>query len=292
MILAFKALGATCLAGALTASGVVTSDHFTGERSKAAGASATVTADPHAILESLAVGEETQVSAADAGTVSVKRTASGLEVVAVTPADGWTAETRTLAADWIVVQFETPGRKVDVSLDIVGEHLRIRRAAFEVDIPTTTTTEPTTTTTTEPPTTTTTTAPPPPVTLPPPVQPTVIPVAGAGSVVIVLQGPVIVVQQVKVVPGWVASVGRRSGDIDVVFRKGDHSFRFFAGFKDRRLWGDIRELRADGEHRLGFDGRDGREGDGRGDRDGDRRGDGDDDRRDGDRDGDGRRGRH
>src|SRR2546423_8349733 len=73
-----------------------------------------------------------------------------------------------------------------------------------VSDPTTTTTEPptTTTTTTEAPTTTTTppsTAPPPPVvTLAPPVQPTVIPVAGAGTVVLVLQGPVVVVPEVRV----------------------------------------------------------------------------------------------
>ena len=39
-----------------------------------------------------------------------------------------------------------------------------------------------------------------------------VPVAGAGSVVIVLQGPVIVVQKVKVVPGWIADVERSSGD--------------------------------------------------------------------------------
>src|SRR5256714_2929178 len=85
-----------------------------------------------------------------------------------------------------------------------------------VSDPTTTTTEPptTTTTTTEAPTITTTTppstAPPPPVvTLAPPVEPTVIPVAGAGTVVLVLQGPVVVVRGGRVVPGWAVSVERR-----------------------------------------------------------------------------------
>jgi hypothetical protein len=285
MLIAFKALGATFVAGALAASGVVTGDHFIGQEDKDAGSSATVTADPHAILEALAVGEETEVSAEDAGTVSVKRTASGLEVVAVTPADGWKAETRILAADWVLIQFETPGRKIDLSLDIAGENLRIRRASFEVGIPTTTTTEPPPTTTTEPPTTTTTEPPAAttPVTLPPPVQPTVVPVAGAGSVVIVLQGPVIVVEKVKVVPGWVASVERRSGDINVLFRNGDRSFRFLASFKDRRLQSDIREVRADGDRRVGFDdGRDTFDDHRDGDRNG-RRGDGDGRRGDDDR---------
>jgi hypothetical protein len=61
------------------------------------------------------------------------------------------------------------------------------------------------------------------------------------------------VREVKVVPGWVASVERRSGDINVLFGKGGRSFRFLAAFKDRRLTSDIREVRADGDHRIGFD---------------------------------------
>ena len=176
MFIAFKALGATCLAGALAASGVVT-DHLVGSGDKDGAARATV--------------------------------------------------------------------------------------PLEVAIPTTTTTEPptttTTTTTTEPPTTTTTEAAA--VAAPVTLQPTVVPVAGAGSVVIVLQGPVIVVQKVKVVPGWIADVERSSGDINVVFRNGGRSFRFLASFKDRRLLSDIREIRSDGDHRIGFDWD--RDGDGR-----------------------------
>lgn len=170
MLIAFKALGATCLAGALAASGALTTDHLTAGHDKGSAATATVLAPPSAV-------------------------------------------------------------------------------EAEAD---TTSTEPSTTTTTEAPTTTTT-APPPTITLPPPVQPTVIPVAGAGTVVIVVQGPVVVVREVKVVPGWVAFVERRSGDIDVVFRRGDRSFRFFASMADKRLTSAIREVRADGDHTIGFD---------------------------------------
>jgi hypothetical protein len=270
MLIAFKALGATCLAGALAASGVLTTDHSAGQGPREGSATSTLQTDPHATFEALAVGEEKEVPADEAGSVTVKRTAAGLDVAAVAPAAGWTALTKTLAPDWVLVTFESAGRKVDLSLDIAGDNLRIRTAAFDVDLPTTTTTEPPTTTTTEAPTTTTTpptTAPPPTVvTLPPPVQPTVIPVAGAGTVVIVLQGPIVVVREIKVVPGWVASVERRSGDIDVLFRRGDRSFRFFASMADRRLTSAIREVRADGDHRVGFDdhhdGGDDREGDG------------------------------
>jgi hypothetical protein len=164
MLIAFKFVGATVLAGALAASGVITTDQLTERSDKEDSVAATVVAQPPA--------------AADDGT-------------------------------------------------------------------TTTTTEPPTTTTTAPPT----------IALPPPVQPTAIPVAGAGTVVIVLQGPVIVVREVKAVPGWIASIEQRSGDIVVLFRKGDRSFRFFAGLKDRRLNSAIREVRFGDDHRDGFDGR-------------------------------------
>ncbi len=275
MLIAFKALGATCLAGALATSGVVTSGAFSGEKDPPA--SATLVSDPHATFEDLAVGGEKVVTADAAGSVTVRRTEVGLEVAAVTPATDWTSETKTLAPDWILVTFAAPGQRTDLALDMVGDRLRIRTASFDVDLPTTTTTEaPTTTTTTEPPTTTTTAPVSAPITSPPPVQPTVIPVAGAGSVVIVLQGPVVVIQKVKVVPGRLASVERDSGDIRVVFRKGDRSFRFSAFMADQRLRSDIRELR----HWDGDRDHDGDQ-DGDGDRDGDRRWD-----RDGDRDGD------
>jgi hypothetical protein len=253
MLIALKALGATCLAGALAASGVLTTDHFAGHAPTAGSAGATLVTDPHATFQALAVGQETQVSADEAGSVTVKRTLAGLEVAAVAPAADWTSATKTLAPDWLLITFGSQGRKIDLSLDITGDNLRVRKAAFAVDVPTTSTTEPTTTTT-EPPTTTTTAAPPPKiVTLPPPVQPTVIPVAGAGTIVIVLQGPLVVVQEVKVVPGWVASVERRSGDVDVLFRRGDRSFRFFASMADKRLTSAIREVRADGDHAVGTD---------------------------------------
>jgi len=203
------------------------------------------------------------VSADEAGSATVARTSAGLEVAAVAPAAGWTAATKTLAPDWLLITFAGPSRQIDLSLDIAGDNLRIRTAAFDIGVSTTTTTEaPTTTTTTEPTTTTTpppppppTTTPPPPptvVTLPPPVQPTVIPVAGAGTVVIVVQGPVVIVRQVNALPGWIASVERRSGDVDVLFRNGDRSFRFFASMADRRMTSAIREVRADGDHPIGF----------------------------------------
>src|SRR5207302_8748888 len=150
--------------------------------------------------------------AEDAGSATVKRTSTRLEVSAMSPAAGWTASTKTLAPDWVLISFESPGRKVDLSLDIVGGNLRIRTAAFDVEVSTTTTTEAPTTTSTSPPPPATTPTTPATITLPPPVQPTVIPVAGAGTVVIVLQGPIVVVRDVKVVPGWVATVERRSGD--------------------------------------------------------------------------------
>jgi hypothetical protein len=192
------------------------------------------------------------VSADEAGSATVRRTDSGLEVAAVSPAEGWSAETKTLAADWVLIKFAGEGRQVDLSLDLAGDNLRIRKASFALDVPTTTT---------EPPTTTTTEAPapaapppPPPAATPAPSQPTAIPVAGAGTVVLVVQGPVIVVREVMVVPGWDALVERRSGDINVVFRRGDRSFRFLAAFKDRRLTSDIREVRADGDRRISFDG--------------------------------------
>jgi hypothetical protein len=254
MLIAFKTLGATVLAGALAASGVITTDHLAAH-DKAPPTTAPVS-DPHATFQALAVGGEAQVSAGDAGSVTVKRTASGLEVAAVAPAVGWTSATRTIAPDWILVTFESPGQKVDLSLDLFNDSLRVRRAAFAVDRPTTTTTENPTTSTTEHPTTTTTGAPAP-ITLPPPVQPTVIPVAGAGTVVIVLQGPIVVVQNVKVLPGWVASVERRSGDVDVLFRRGDRSFRFFASMVNRSLTSAIREVRADGDHPVTADDNDG-----------------------------------
>jgi len=81
----------------------------------------------------------------------------------------------------------------------------------------------------------------------------VIPVAGAGTVVIVLQGPVVIVREVNALPGWIASVERRSGDVDVLFRNGDRSFRFFASMADKRLTSGIREVRADGDHAVGTD---------------------------------------
>jgi len=256
-MLIFKALGATCMAGALAASGVITSDHLATHRPNDDRAAATLAADPHASFEALAVGEEKQVPADDAGSATVKRTSTRLEVSAMSPAAGWTASTKTLAPDWVLISFESPGRKVDLSLDIVGGNLRIRTAAFDVEVSTTTTTEAPTTTSTSPPPPATTPTTPATITLPPPVQPTVIPVAGAGTVVIVLQGPIVVVRDVKVVPGWVATVERRSGDIDVLFRRGDRSFRFFASMADRSLTSGIREVRADGDHRVGFDARDG-----------------------------------
>ena len=172
MLIAFKFVGATVLAGALAASGVITTDQLTDRSDKEDSAAATVVAQPPATAD---------------------------------------------------------------------------------DATTTTTTEPPTTTTTEAPTTTTTA--PPIIALPPPVQPTAIPVAGAGTVVIVLQGPVIVVREVKAVPGWIASIEQRSGDIVVVFRKGDRSFRFCAGLKDRRMTSAIRDVRFGDDHRDGFDGR-------------------------------------
>jgi len=250
MLIAAKVLGATCLAGALATSGVLTTDHLTHHP---APATATLVSDPHASFEALAVGAEARIPAGDAGSLTVRRTASGLEVAAVAPAEGWTSLTKTIAPDWIIVTFANGDRKVDVSLDIVNDSLRVRRAAFTAGAPTTTTTEAPTTTTTAP-TTTTTDAPPPPapapepVTLPPPVQPTVIPVAGAGTVVIVVEGPVVVVRDVKALPGWIASVERRSGDVDVVFRQGDRSFRFFASLADHHLTSAVREVRADRDH--------------------------------------------
>jgi hypothetical protein len=265
MLIAFKALGATCLAGALAASGVLTTD-LTGQPDKDP-APAEIVSDPHATLEALAIGEQKEVAADEAGTVTVARTDSGLEVAAVAPAEGWTTSTKTLAGDWILISFASPGRKVDLSLDMLADNLRIRTAAFDVEVeePTTTTTEPpSTTTTTEPPTTTTTSPPPTTTTSPPPVQPTVVPVAGAGTVVIVLQGPIVIVKEVKVVPGWVASVERRSGDIDVLFRKGDRSFRFNAVMSGKRLNSAIRESRFDDRH----DDRDGHDDHDRGGRSG------------------------
>src|SRR2546423_1409293 len=119
--------------------------------------------------------------------------------------------------------------------------------------PATTTTEaPTTTTTTEAPVPTPPPAPTP-VTLPPPTEPTVVPVAGAGTVVIGVQGPQVVVRDVNALPGWAASVERRAGDVDVLFQRGDRSFRFFASMVDRRLTSAIREVRADGDHRVTTD---------------------------------------
>jgi hypothetical protein len=278
MFIAFKALGATCLAGALATSGALTTDHFGSQNDSPP---AVTISDPHATFEALAVGAEIEVPADDAGTATVRRTETGLEVVAVAPATEWTSTTKTLAADWLLVSFERPGQRVDLALDVVGENLRIRTASFDVELPTTTT-EPPTTTTTEPPTTTTTAPPvvipPPPVTSPPPVQPTVIPVAGAGTVVIVLQGPVVVIREVKVISGWRALVERRSGDINVLFRKGDRSFRFNAVMADQRLRSAISEIRSadrdrdndrwdgrkDGDRdRWDRDGRDGRDRDGR-----------------------------
>lgn len=185
MLIAAKVLGATCLAGALAASGVITTEHLS-THPEGTSSTATAAAQPPAV-----------------------------------------------------------GADADVTTD----------------------TEPSTTTTTEAPTTTTTQAPPTIVTLPPPVQPTVIPVAGAGTVVIVLQGPIVVVREVKVVPGWVASVERRAGAVDVLFRRGDRTFRFFASMIDRRLSSAIREVRPDGDHPVTFDDQgDHRDGDRRWDR--------------------------
>ena len=277
MLIAAKVLGATVLAGALTASGVLTTENLTGNHETAAPVTTPVP-DPHATFRDLAVGGNTDVSAGDAGTVTVTRTSSGLEIGAVAPAAGWTSFTKRIAPDWILVTFESPGRTVELSLDLFNTSLRIRQVAFDVDAPTTATTEAptTTTTTTEAPTATTTPttlpAPLPPVTLPPvtlapPVQPTVIPVAGAGTVVIVMQGPIVVVRDVKALPGWEASVARRAGDVDVLFHKGDRTFRFFASMAGKRLTSAIREDRPDGARPVSVDGRR----DGPGDRGGERR---------------------
>src|SRR5438552_246350 len=63
IMLIFKALAATCMAGALAASGVITSDHLATHRPNDDRAAATLAADPHASFEALAVGEEKQVPA-------------------------------------------------------------------------------------------------------------------------------------------------------------------------------------------------------------------------------------
>src|SRR5258705_11318879 len=180
MLIAFKALGAPCLAGALAASGVLTRD-FAGHNQTEGPTTTTLVSDPHATFETLAVGEQKLVSADEAGSATVARTDAGLEVAAVAPAAGWTAATKTLAPDWLLITFASPSRPIDLSLDIVGDNLRIRTAAFDVAVPTTTTTEaPTTTTTTQAPTTPATPPPPPPVvTLPPPPPPSVIPATAA-----------------------------------------------------------------------------------------------------------------
>ena len=127
MLIAFKALGATCLAGVLAASGVVTSGHLAGQRRKDGSATTTLVSDPYATLVPLAIGGETPVSADGAGSVMVKRTAAGLEVAAVAPAAGWTAQTSTLAADWVLIVFESPGHRANLSLDMVDDRVRIRR---------------------------------------------------------------------------------------------------------------------------------------------------------------------
>ena len=73
------------------------------------------------------------------------------------------------------------------------------------------------------------------------------------AVVIGVQGPQVVVRDVNALPGWAASVERRAGDVDVLFQRGDRSFRFFASMVDRRLTSAIREVRADGDHRVTAD---------------------------------------
>src|SRR5438309_629670 len=95
MLIAAKVLGATVLAGALAASGVLTNENLTTHHDQAQPPATTLVSDPHATFQALAVGDEAQVSAGDAGTVTVKRTADGLEVAAVAPAADWTAATKT-----------------------------------------------------------------------------------------------------------------------------------------------------------------------------------------------------
>src|SRR5438046_10028392 len=70
MLIAAKVLGATFLAGALTASGVLTTENLTGNHETAAPVTTPVP-DPHATFRDLAVGGNADVSAGDAGTATV-----------------------------------------------------------------------------------------------------------------------------------------------------------------------------------------------------------------------------
>src|SRR5207237_8908010 len=88
IMLIFKALGATCMAGALAASGVITSDHLATHRLNDDRAAATLAADPHASFEALAVGEAKQVPAAGAASATVERPSTRLELSAAAPAAG------------------------------------------------------------------------------------------------------------------------------------------------------------------------------------------------------------
>src|SRR2546423_11625070 len=66
MLIAAKVLGATCLAGALATTGVLTTDSFA-HHDPAGPATTTLVSDPHATFQALAVGDEAEVPAGDAG---------------------------------------------------------------------------------------------------------------------------------------------------------------------------------------------------------------------------------
>lgn len=69
-----------------------------GDRDGDDAARAKVTVDPHAVFEALAVGAQTEVSANEAGSVTIKRTETGLEVAGVAPAPGWTVRSPRIAS--------------------------------------------------------------------------------------------------------------------------------------------------------------------------------------------------
>src|SRR2546421_4864742 len=138
MFAVLRVVGAFSLVAGLAAGGLVSGDVLTGGHASKGPPVANLALDKNTTFQPLAVGAETTVSAGDPGSVAVKRTSAGLELGPIQLTPGWEDKISQPAAESIAVLFETSGRRIALSLDMVGDDLRVRTLSFTVETTTTT----------------------------------------------------------------------------------------------------------------------------------------------------------
>jgi hypothetical protein len=215
-----------------------------------------------------APGGQATFAAADAGTVTLERTPTGLRVVSADAAAGWSSEIERPEGREVEVTFRSATRRVDFNAELEDGEIRVR---VRERPPAPATTPPTTSPTSAPATTapTTTVA----------AEERTISAGEAGSVTVAVVDGALELRRVDAAAGWTAEVEERSAhEVEVEFRRGDDEVEVKVELDDGELRVRVRSETGTDDDRDNSgpgsvsSGSDGRHHDG----DGDGRGSGDD----------------